>query len=84
MDKSSWPADNKEVNRKANEIYNFDKLSNYSHEIVVGFKWMTEHGGLIEFGVIENIIETYNSPDVGLHFAYAYRFWKEIWTSYKL
>ena len=55
-------------------LIDLGKLSNYSHEIVVGFKWMTDHGGLIELGVIENIIETYNSPDVGLHFAYAYRF----------
>lgn len=55
-------------------INNFDKLSNCSHEIVLGFKWMTDHGGIVELGLIENIIETYNSPDVGLHFAYAYRF----------
>jgi len=50
------------------------KLSNYSHEIVLGFKWMTDHGGMVELGLIENIINTDNSPDVGLHFAYAYRF----------
>ncbi len=33
-------------------INNFGKLSNYSHEIVVGFKWMTDHGGMVELGVI--------------------------------
>jgi hypothetical protein len=55
-------------------INNFGKLSNYSHEIVLGFKWMTDHGSMVEAGVIENIIDTDNSPDVGLHFAYTYRF----------
>ena len=55
-------------------INGLGKLSNYSHEIVLGFKWMTDHGGMVELGLIENIINTDNSPDVGLHFAYAYRF----------
>jgi len=55
-------------------INDLGKLSNYSHEIVFGFKWMTDHGGMVELGLIENIIDTDNSPDFGIHFAYAYRF----------
>jgi hypothetical protein len=52
----------------------YDELGDYSHEIVFGFQYMTDHGGMVELGLIENVVNTDNSPDVGLHFAYAYRF----------
>ncbi len=55
-------------------INGLDSLTQYSHEVVLGLKWITDHGGTVELGLIENIVETDNSPDVGLHFAYSFRY----------
>jgi len=55
-------------------IHDLDSLDKYSHEVIMGFKWLLTHGGVVELGLIENIIDTDNSADVGLHFAYTYRF----------
>ena len=52
----------------------FGDLSNFSHEVNLGFKWALGRFGLLEFGIIENIIEHDNSPDLGFHGAYEYRF----------
>jgi hypothetical protein len=48
-------------------------LSRPSHEITAGFKWDLSGGVLLELGVIENILDFYNSPDFGVHFGMAAR-----------
>ena len=48
-------------------------LSRPSHEITAGFKWNLDGGVLLEFAVLENILDFYNSPDFGVHFGLAVR-----------
>lgn len=51
-------------------IKNLDSLSDSTHEIGLGFKWRLRKKGVIEFGLIENIIDYANSPDFGVHAIY--------------
>lgn len=48
-------------------IENIRGLNEPSHEVHLGLKYQTENLGLIEFGVIENVITFDNSPDFGFH-----------------
>ncbi len=42
-------------------------FSRPSHEITAGFKWDLGGGALLEFAILENILDFYNSPDFGVH-----------------
>jgi hypothetical protein len=55
-------------------VKNIDGLDKPSHEVNLGFKWNTRRFGVIEFGLIENIIAHDNSPDFGLHAGWSYEF----------
>ncbi len=55
-------------------IKNLNSLSDPSHEIGLGFKWQIRKSGVIEFSIIENILDYANSPDFGVHLAYSHRF----------
>jgi len=53
-----------------------DRLQDFSkpsHEIVAGFKWEPRRGLLVELGIVENIINFYNSPDFGIHAGLSFR-----------
>lgn len=49
-------------------------FSETSHEVVVGWKWEFRPAGVLEIGLIENVITFDNSPDFGLHAAVTQRF----------
>lgn len=49
-------------------------FSESSHEVVIGLKWEPDEGGVLEIGLLENIVIFDNSPDFGLHAAYTRRF----------
>lgn len=49
-------------------------FSETSHEIVLGWKWEVVDAGVVEVGLIENIIEFNNSPDFGVHVGWTQRF----------
>jgi len=55
-------------------IRDFGPFSEPSNEITLGFKWEVRDRGTFEIGLIENIIEFDNSPDLGFHFGYTQRF----------
>jgi hypothetical protein len=55
-------------------IKDFSSLSDPSYEVDLGFKWRLSHGGIVGFGLIVNIIAQDNSPDFGLHLAWACSF----------
>jgi Protein of unknown function (DUF3187) len=55
-------------------IKDLGSLSDATHELSLGFKWQIRKKGIIEFGVIENIIDYANSPDFGVHAAYSHAF----------
>jgi len=56
-------------------VEDFGKLSDSSHEVTFGFKWQPSSSlGVVEFGLIENIVTYDNSPDFGLHLAYTHQF----------
>ena len=38
-----------------------------SHEIALGFKWQVAAGALLNFAILENVIDPYNTPDFGIH-----------------
>lgn len=48
------------------------ELSEYSHEIHIGYKWRTE-SYLFEAGLVENIVNFENSPDVAFTFGVTYK-----------
>ena len=54
-------------------IKNVNKLDEPSHEVQLGFKWLMDKYGLLEFALIENIITVDNSPDFGLHLGWSYK-----------
>jgi signal peptidase I len=56
------------------DIRNIDKLDDPSHEVHLGFKWHSQHYGMIEFALIENVITWNNTPDFGLHAGWSYVF----------
>ena len=49
------------------------KLDEPSHEVHLGFKWSTQRHGVVQFGLIENVIVHDNSPDFGLHLGWSYQ-----------
>jgi thiol-disulfide isomerase/thioredoxin len=49
-------------------------FNEFSHELVVGWKWELRPAGVLELGLIENIITFDNSPDFGVHAAFIQRF----------
>jgi hypothetical protein len=55
------------------DIKNIAEMNKASHEVDFGFKWKTSVG-LLEFAVIENIINFDNSADFGLHCGWSHIF----------
>lgn len=55
-------------------VNNISGLDKSSHEAHLGIKYRTENTGLIEFGVIENMVNYDNSPDFGFHLGWEYEF----------
>ena len=53
-------------------VENLGELSEYSHEIHIGYKWRTE-SYLFETGLVENIVNFENSPDVAFTFGVTYK-----------
>ncbi len=49
-------------------------FSDASYEVTLGWKWEVMPSGVMEVGLIENIIIWDNSPDFGLHAGFSYRF----------
>jgi thiol-disulfide isomerase/thioredoxin len=49
-------------------------FSDPSNEIVLGWKWEVRQTGVLEIGLIENILEFGNSPDFGAHVGWTQRF----------
>jgi len=48
-------------------------FSRPSHEITAGFKWDVGGGVLLDFAILENILDFYNTPDFGVHLGLAVR-----------
>lgn len=53
-------------------VVDIGELSEYSHEIHIGYKWRTE-SYLFEAGLVENIVNFENSPDVAFTFGVTYK-----------
>jgi len=53
---------------------NLGPFSDASYEVTLGWKWEVIPHGVLEIGLIENIIIWDNSPDFGLHGGFSYRF----------
>jgi hypothetical protein len=51
-------------------LKDFGSMSDASHEVDLGLKWLFSDGDIIEIGLIENILIVDNSPDFGIHLAY--------------
>jgi len=49
-------------------------FSDTSNEIVLGWKWEVREAGVLEIGLLENIVSFDNSPDFGVHAAFTQRF----------
>ena len=47
------------------------EMNKASQEVNFGFKWKTTYG-LLEFAIIENIVNFDNSADFGLHGGWSY------------
>jgi len=56
------------------QIEDFGPFSDESNEITLGYKWEVRTRGVLEIGIIENIISFDNSPDFGFHLGYSQRF----------
>jgi thioredoxin-related protein len=55
-------------------IDGFAPFSDASNEITLGWKWELRRRGMLEVGLVENIIEYDNSPDFGIHLGFSQRF----------
>jgi hypothetical protein len=55
------------------DIKNIAEMDKASQEVDFGFNWKTTYG-LLEFAVIENIVNYDNSADFGLHWGWSYIF----------
>ena len=53
---------------------NLGTFSQASHEITVGWKGEVLDRGVLEIGIIENLFNYTNSPDIGVHAGLTYRF----------
>ena len=49
-------------------------FSDTSNELVLGWKWEVRPNGVLEIGLLENVISFDNSPDFGVHAAWTQRF----------
>jgi len=49
-------------------------FSDTSNEIVLGWKWEVRDAGVLEIGLLENVVSFDNSPDFGVHVAFTQRF----------
>jgi len=49
-------------------------FSETSNEVVLGWKWEARPAGVLEIGLLENIVVFDNSPDLGFHVAWTQRF----------
>jgi len=49
-------------------------FSDTSNEVVLGWKWEVRQAGVLEIGLLENIVVFDNSPDLGFHVAWTQRF----------
>jgi len=49
-------------------------FSETSNEIVLGWKWEIRQAGVLEIGLLENIVVFDNSPDLGVHVGFTQRF----------
>jgi len=52
----------------------FDPFSQASNEVIFGWKWEVRQAGVLEIGLLENIVTFDNSPDFGVHAAFTQRF----------
>jgi len=52
-------------------VKNLAALEDYSHEIHIGYKWQTK-SYLYELGIVENIVNLDNSPDMAVTFGLTY------------
>jgi hypothetical protein len=52
----------------------FGPFSEPSNEVVVGLKWEPTSAGVLEVGLIENVVTFDNSPDFGIHAGWTQRF----------
>jgi thiol-disulfide isomerase/thioredoxin len=52
----------------------FDPFSETSNEVIFGWKWEVRQAGVLEVGLLENIVTFDNSPDFGVHAAFTQRF----------
>jgi hypothetical protein len=55
-------------------VDDFGPFSDNSNEFTVGYKWELRSRGILEVGLIENIVSFDNSPDFGIHLGYSQRF----------
>ena len=55
-------------------IGSFDPFSDRSDELTIGWKWEVVDKGILEVGLIENILSFDNSPDFGIHVGFTRRF----------
>ena len=49
-------------------------FSETSNEVVMGWKWEVRPAGVLEIGLIENVVTFDNSPDFGVHAGFTQRF----------
>ena len=49
-------------------------FSDLSNEVMIGWKWELRQAGVLEIGLLENIVSFDNSPDFGVHAAFTQRF----------
>ena len=55
-------------------IDDLDSFSDMSNELTIGWKWQVIPKGVLELGIIENLVSFDNSPDFGFHIGYSHRF----------
>jgi len=55
-------------------VADFGPFSDSTNELTIGWKWEVRNGGILELGLIENIIEFDNGPDFGVHAGFSQRF----------
>ena len=55
-------------------IENLDSFSDTSNELTLGWKKQVVPKGVLEVGIIENLVSFDNSPDAGFHVGYSHRF----------
>lgn len=55
-------------------IDDFGPFADASNEVTIGYKWELRRKGILEIGLIENIVAFDNSPDFGVHVGVSQRF----------